>query len=246
MRASGALLTVCTMMCLASASAQLWYYPLRADSEIQVTAQGYAQAAPDTTRIEFSLSSSGQSPIEARQAIHQLLQRLLADLVPYGVSPQLVRERNLTISNNQLSAPAGSGHEAIASGYRAYAAYTISLPFSEDRIDSLLHIAQILHTCELRTRTAKDNKEVSIPVRDVQMYLILKDREALRQKAVADATAKARKLAESAARQLGKNGVELVHLDVKDLPSYTSPGSGSVSIEPVQAIVQVTATFRAK
>lgn len=247
MRTSGALLVMCTMLFATSVSAQLWYCPLKAESQIQITAQGYSQAAPDVAQIEFSLSAGGQSAVEAWHAMHQLLQKLLAELAPHGVSSQLVKERNLTISNNQMSVPVGSSHMPTVSGYKAFATYAISLPFSEDKADSLLRIAQVLHTYELRTRAdKKDNEESPVPVSDVQIQLSLKDRELLRQKAVEDAVSKVRKLAVSAARQLGKKEVELVHLDVKDLPSYTAPAKGSISFGPVQAAVRVTATFRAK
>jgi uncharacterized protein YggE len=229
---------------------------------ISVSATGEAQALPDRVVVYFTLRGQGESSVEARQEVRRLLQQVTAKLAPLGIGRDMLKEEVSEVAPSMLPATADAGEGTGTTRHRRFEAshsYSLRMPISEDRLDTLFRILDALSEYTSRQGITGAGGYSggfggigSAPVyQEVLVEFRAQDMERLKRQAVQDGVAKARKMAEAAARQLGKSRVKMVRLDVKEPSSPTLPVSpsftpGGVKWQPLQVYVQVNATFHAE
>ncbi len=229
---------------------------------ISVSAMGEAQALPDRVVVYFTLRGQGQTSVEARQAVRRLFQQVTAKLASLGIGRDALREEVSEIVPSMRGITSSPGEDAGAQPQRRFEAsssYSLRMSISEDRLDTLFRILDALSEYTSRqgiTSTGGYGGGFggigSPPVyQEVLVEFRVQDMERLKRQAVQDGVAKARKMAEAAARQLGKSRVKMVRLDVKEPSNPTLPVSpsftpGGVKWQTLRVYVQVNATFHAE
>jgi hypothetical protein len=106
----------------------------------------------------------------------------------------------------------------------ASSSYSLQMPIREDRLDALFQILDALSEYTSRQGITSQGGYGgsfggigSAPVyQEVLVEFRVQDLERLKRQAVQDGVAKARKIAETAARQMGKSRVKMVRMDVRE------------------------------
>lgn len=229
---------------------------------ITVSAMGEARALPDRVVVYFTLRGQGQTSVEARQAVRSTLQQVTARLTSFGVDKQSLKEEISEVVPSMTpvaSTPAGEAPPDPERRYEASSTYSLQMLISEDRLDMLFKLLDALSEYTTRPGIASvggyggsfGGIGGSVPVyQDIFVEFRVRDAERLKQLAVQDGVMKARKMAETAAKQLGKSRVKLVRMNINDpgtnlLPSVVWPMPGSIKWQPLRINVQVNATFQA-
>lgn len=232
----------------------------QAGTPITVSAVGEAKALPDRVVVYFTLRGQGQTSVEARQAVRNLLRQVTTRLASFGLGRQQLKEEASEVVPSMAPIapiPEGETPPAVQRRYEASSSYSLQMPISEQRLDSLFRILDALSEYTARegiTGTGGYGGSFgsigATPVyQDIYVEFRVQDAERLKQRAVQDGVAKVRKMAETAARQLGKRRVKMVRMDVK----VSGPGPwpagfvpGSIKWQPLVIYVQVNATFHAQ
>ncbi|MCL6475799.1 MAG: SIMPL domain-containing protein [Firmicutes bacterium] len=229
---------------------------------ISVSAVGEAQVLPDRVVVYFTLRGQGETSVEARQAVRRLFQQVAARLAPLGIGRDMLKEEVSEVVPSMPGITSSPGEDTGAHQQRRFEAsfsYSLRMPISEDRLDTLFRILDALSEYTSRQGITSQGGYRggfggigSAPVyQEVLVEFRVQDMERLKRQAVQDGVAKARKMAEAAARQMGKSRVKMARLDVKEpgspelhiSPSFTP---GGIKWQSLRAYVQVNATFHAE
>jgi uncharacterized protein YggE len=226
---------------------------------ISVSAVGEAQALPDRVVVYFTLRGQGETSVEARQAVRRLFQQVAAKLAPLGIGRDMLKEEVSEVTSSMLPVDAeGSKGSDTTRQHRFEAAtsYSLQMEMSDDRLDTLFQVLDALSEYTSRQGITAAVAHLGgfggAPVyQEVLVEFRVQDTERLKRQAVQDGVAKARKMVEAAARQMGKSRVKMVQLDVKEpsspalniSPSFTP---GGIKWQPLRVYVQVSATFHAQ
>ncbi len=229
---------------------------------ISVSAVGEAQALPDRVVVYFTLRGQGESSVEARQEVRRVLKQVMEKLSPLGIGRDMLKEEVSEIVLSMPGITSSPGEDTGAHQQRRFEAsfsYSLRMPISEDRLDTLFRILDALSEYTSRQGITSAGGYGggfggigSPPVyQEVLVEFRVQDMERLKRQAVQDGVAKARKMAEAAARQMGKSRLKMVRLDVKEPGSpalHVSPSftPGGIKWQPLRAYVQVNATFHAE
>ncbi|GIV15607.1 MAG: hypothetical protein KatS3mg022_1042 [Armatimonadota bacterium] len=234
----------------------------QAGTPITASAVGEAKASPDRVTVYFTLYGQGQTLVEARQAVRNLLQRVTARLASFGVDKRLLKEE---VSELVPSVQAGSvtveaTPAASQRHYEASISYSLQMPVSEERLDRLFQILDALSEYTTRPGTVTGTGGygggfgsigATPAYQNIYVEFRVQDMERLKQQAVQDGVAKARKMAETAAKQMGKRQVKMVRLNINDPGTSLWQASmgytpGSIKWQPLRIYIQVNATFHAQ
>lgn len=232
----------------------------QAGTPITVSALGEAKAFPDHVVVYFTLRGQGQTSAEARQAVRNLLQQVTTRLASFGLGKQALKEEAAEVVPSMApvaSVSEGDTPPAPQRRYEASSSYSLQMPISEEKLDTLFSILDALSEYTSRPGiTSAGGYSGSFgsigaaPVyQDIYVEFRVQDTERLKQMAVQDGVAKARKMAETAARQLGKRGVKMVRMDMNASGPSPWPAGfmpGGIKWQPVAIYVQVNATFHAQ
>lgn len=232
----------------------------QAGTPITVSAVGEAKALPDRVVVYFTLRGQGQTSVEARQAVRNLLQQVTTRLASFGMGKQLLKEEASEMVPSLAtvaSTPEGETPPAPQRRYEASSSYSLQMPISEERLDTLFRILDALSEYTSRPGitgaggySGSFGSIGATPVyQDIYVEFRVQDVERLKRQAVQDGVAKVRKMAETAAKQLGKRQVKLMRMDVKSSgpsPWPTGFSLGSIKWQPLVIYVQVNATFHAQ
>lgn len=232
----------------------------QAGTPITVSAVGEAKALPDQVVVLFTLRGQGQTSVEARQAVRTLLQQVTTRLASFGLGRQALKEEASEVVPSMASVASASEGESPSAPQRRYEAsssYSLQMPISEERLDTLFRILDALSEYTSRAGISgvggyggSFGSIGAVPVyQDIYVEFRVQDAERLKQRAVQDGVAKARRMAETAARQLGKRTLRMVRMDVNASGPSPWPAAfmpGGIKWQPVAVYVQVNATFHAQ
>ncbi len=235
----------------------------QAGTPITVSAVGEAKASPDRVVVYFTLYGQGQTLVEARQAVRNLLQQVTARLASFGVDKHSLKEEVSELVPSMTQAGSVTVEEAPATSQRRYEAsisYSLQMPISEERLDHLFQMLDALSEYTTRPGTATSTGGygggfggigATPAYQNIYVEFRLQNMERLKQQAVQDGVAKAHKMAETAAKQMGKRQVKMVRLNINDPGTSLWQASmgytpGSIKWQPLRIYIQVNATFYAQ
>lgn len=249
--------SVCLIAALALAAASIGC--IAADEDGQAKAaktkaplvfrvSGKAQTEPDSVVIRFAVVGSGESLSLAQQQMQATEQSVIKALDKRGVKRKDMELERFAANSLQ---PAGIGSPAVKPlGYRVERQYRITMAATAESLDKVLNIADA--AMSQGARPAAPDVDAYGAAQPSLMQFTVKDPDKLTKLAMDDALARARKLAEQAAHDMGypATSVRLIGVTASDssvaCQGYGSDGRtpvASASWQPVIAVVSVEAEF---
>lgn len=217
---------------------------------------GESQAFPETVVLRFTIVGEGETLSKAQEQLQQIEQSVFKELEKVGIQRgQINTERFAVISlQPNISSGVPSPVTLRPLGYRVQRGYGVTMPVSVGTLDKLLQIADTVLQQGARPTVTTEERYSSYSERMPYTLLefMIHDPDKLIQQAMDDALNRAKRLAEQAAKHIGKVSLRLVRLtvhDIRTLPerhAITPEGRDSIGTfvwQPIRVTVHAEVSF---
>ncbi len=251
--------TFCTCACFAlpDEDGSIQPQPVKSKHPLTFRVNGQAQMTPENVTIHFVIVGDGDTLSAAQQQTQKSRQSIFSAMEGQGAKSKDVQLERFTATPLQ---PHGINSTADLKplGYRVQQQFQLTMPVTNDSLDKVLRIADaaIAQGARQAKSTGYNYDGNYAESQPSMMEFTIKDSEKLTKQAMSDALARARKLAEQAAGEMGyaPGAVKLIAVhayEVSIVPNRCDSSDGrnpltSFSWQPIRAMVSIEANFDLK